>query len=97
MHGLSQHRADHGIGHALELHHPDATAPATRRTSSSSWRPRFAVEVKLAETRVDPAMVYFRDRLSIPWVYQVTLEGDKDFVEDGVRVLPADVFLSALA
>jgi hypothetical protein len=59
-------------------------------------RPWFAVEVKLAATRVDPAIVYFRDRLAIPWAYQVTLEGERDFVEDGVRVLPAATFLAAL-
>jgi len=40
--------------------------------------------------------VYFRDRLKIPWSYQVTLEGDRDFVEDGVRVCPASRFLAAL-
>ena len=59
-------------------------------------RPWLAVEVKLAATRVDPALVYFRDRLEIPWAYQVTLEGRRDFVENGVRVLPAASFLSAL-
>jgi len=59
-------------------------------------RPWFAVEARLAATRVDPALVYFRDRLKIPWAYQVTLEGERDFVEDGVRVLPAATFLSAL-
>ena len=59
-------------------------------------RPWFAVEVKLAASRVDPALAYFRDRLEIPWAYQVTLEGDRDFVENGVRVLPAAKFLSSL-
>ncbi len=60
-------------------------------------RPWFAVEAKLASTRVDPALVYFRDRLAIPWAYQVSLAGDHDFVENGIRVLPATRFLSALA
>jgi len=55
------------------------------------------VEVKLADERPDPALAFFRDRLSIPHVYQVTLEGTRDFVEDGVRVMPAARFLSALA
>jgi predicted AAA+ superfamily ATPase len=59
-------------------------------------RPWFAVEVKLAASSVDPALVYFRDRLEIPWAYQVTLEGERDFVEHGVRVLPAATFLSSL-
>jgi hypothetical protein len=34
--------------------------------------------------------------LAIPWTYQVTLEGERDFAEDGVRVLSAHRFLGAL-
>lgn len=59
-------------------------------------KPWFAVEAKLAEASIDPALVYFRDRLGIPWTYQVMLEGDRDFVQDGVRCMPARKFLSAL-
>jgi len=59
-------------------------------------KPWFAVEAKLRETRIDPALTYYRDRLRIPWTYQVTLEGTRDFVEDGVRCLPARLFLGAL-
>ncbi len=59
-------------------------------------RPWFAVEAKRSETRIDPWLRYFRDRLKIPWVYQVVLEGTRDFVEDGVRCLPAADFLMAL-
>ena len=55
-----------------------------------------AVEAKVQETRVDPALACFRERLKIPFAYQVTLEGTRDFVEDGVRVLPASRFLAAL-
>jgi len=36
------------------------------------------------------------ERLKIPWTYQVTFEGERDFVEDGVRVCPASRFLAAL-
>jgi len=46
--------------------------------------------------RVDPALLRFKERLRIPWAYQVILEGGRDFVQDGVRVLPASRFLSAL-
>lgn len=59
-------------------------------------KPWFAVEVKLAETRPDPSLVYFRERLQIPWTFQVVLEGERDFVEDGVRCLPARRFLGGL-
>lgn len=59
-------------------------------------RPWFAVEAKLSAIEVDPALRYFRDRLRIPWAYQVTFEGERDFVDDGVRVCPASRFLAAL-
>jgi predicted AAA+ superfamily ATPase len=59
-------------------------------------RPWMAVEVKMSETAVDPSIVYFRDRLRIPHAYQVVLEAHRDFVEDGVRVVPAHAFLGAL-
>ena len=60
-------------------------------------RPWFAVEAKLSETNVDPALPYFRNRLKIPWVYQVVRDTRRDFVEAGVRVLAAGRFLGALA
>jgi len=60
-------------------------------------KPWFCVEAKVAATRIDPAIPYFRDRVDIPWSYQVTLEGNKDFVQDGIRCLPAHRFLAALA
>ncbi len=59
-------------------------------------KPWFCVEAKVSETAIDPALVYFRERLQIPWSYQVVLEGKRDFVERGVRCLPAGQFLAAL-
>jgi uncharacterized protein len=59
-------------------------------------KPWLAVEAKVAETSIDPSLTYFRDRLKIPFVYQVVLEGKRDFVEKGVRCVPAKDFLSAL-
>ena len=62
-------------------------------STANAW---FAVEAKLSETAIDPSLVYFRDRLRIPFVYQVVLQATRDFVQDGVRCLPAATFLSAL-
>lgn len=59
-------------------------------------QPWFAVEAKLQATGVEPALIYFRDHLAIPQTYQVTLEGDRDFVEKGVHVVPVHRFLGAL-
>ncbi len=61
-----------------------------------SGKPWFVVEAKLKETSIDPSLVYFRDRLGLRWCYQVVLEGRRDFVENGVRCLPAPRFLAAL-
>ena len=59
-------------------------------------KPWVAVEAKLSGTSIDPALIYFRDRLKIPFVYQVVLDGRRDFVEDGVRCLPAPDFFAGL-
>lgn len=60
-------------------------------------RPWFAVETKLADRAIDPSLRYFGDRLRIPHLYQVVLESDRDFVEHGIRCVPAARFLTALA
>lgn len=59
-------------------------------------KPWLAVEVKLSAASVDPSLVYFKERLRVPFCYQVTLEGTRDFVEKGIRVMPASRFLAAL-
>ncbi len=59
-------------------------------------RPWLAVEVKVSDTAVDPSLLYFRDRLRIPHVYQVVLDARRDVVDRGVRVVPAHAFLGAL-
>ena len=59
-------------------------------------RPWFAVEAKLSATTIEPSLTYFRDRLRIPWVYQVVPEGKRDFVRNDIRCVPAWQFLGAL-
>jgi uncharacterized protein len=59
-------------------------------------KPWFAVEAKLGGERVDPHLHYYRERLAIPWVYQVVQTGERDYVENGVRVVPAASFFAAL-
>ena len=85
-------------GHPVALHYlRDRNGREVDFLVTVGRRPWFAVDTKLRESRIDPSLIYFRDRLAIPWVYQVTLEGDRDFVEKRVRVLPAHRFLPALA
>lgn len=91
------HYLEDAEGHAVELHHlRDRDGREVDFLVTSDRKAWFAVEAKLSETRVDPALRHFRDRLGIPFCYQVTLEGTRDFVEDGVRVVPANRFLAAL-
>ncbi|HEX9734193.1 MAG TPA: ATP-binding protein [Thermoanaerobaculia bacterium] len=59
-------------------------------------KPWFAVETKLSATKVEPSLHYFRQRIGIPWCYQVVLAGEPDFVQEGVHCLPAHRFLAAL-
>jgi hypothetical protein len=59
-------------------------------------KPWMAIEAKLSETAIDPSLEYFRDRLKIPFAYQVVLDGTRDFVQNDVRCLPAAAFLAAL-
>ena len=55
----------------------------------------FAVECKSGETSVSTSIHFFKDRLRIPHFYQVHL-GQKDFEQNGVRVLPFTTFCKEL-
>ena len=58
-------------------------------------QPIFAVECKSGEKKVNPALFYFKERTPIPKFYQVH-EGRKDYVNNGVRVLPIQNFCKEL-
>ena len=59
-------------------------------------KPWFAVEVKLNDTALSPNLLYFRDRLSIPYIYQVVKKDKVDLIERGGRIVSAGRFLAAL-
>ena len=58
-------------------------------------KPLFAVECKTGEKNTNPAHFYFQKRTPVPQFYQVHL-GSKDFLKNGVRVLPIEKFCSEL-
>jgi predicted AAA+ superfamily ATPase len=58
--------------------------------------PWFAVEVKLNDTALSPNLLYFRDRLSIPYIYQVVKKNKVDLLEKGGRIVSAGRFLAGL-
>ncbi len=59
-------------------------------------KPWFAVEVKLNDTAVSPNLLYFQDRLSIPYIYQVVKKDKVDLLEKGGRIVSAGRFLAGL-
>ena len=59
-------------------------------------RPWFAVEVKLNDTALSQNLLYFRDRLSIPYIYQVVKKDKVDLLEKGGRIVSAARFLAGL-
>jgi len=59
-------------------------------------KPWFAVEVKSQSEHLAPMLPYFRDRLSIPFCYQLVRQPGVDKLASGVRIVSADKFLSAL-
>lgn len=59
-------------------------------------KPWFAVEVKSSSKNISKSLGYFRERLGIPFSYQVVNEGKIDFIKDSIRVISADKFFTAL-
>jgi len=47
------------------------------------------------DKEVSPAIHYFKERLGIPYSYQVVSEEGIDVLKNGVRVISASRFLSA--
>jgi len=92
------HFLEDSEGYKVQLHYlRDRAGREVDFLVSFNRDPWFAVEVKVREAKISPALNYFRNKLQIPWAYQVVLEGTRDFVQDGVRCLPAHRFLPALS
>jgi len=59
-------------------------------------KPWFAVEVKINNTKVSPHLRYYREKLSIPYCYQVVKKPGVDRLVKGIRVVSAAKFLCGL-
>ena len=59
-------------------------------------KPWFCVEVKTAFREIPNSLTYFKEKLEIPFTYQVVREEGTDFWKDNIRVISADKFLTAL-
>jgi hypothetical protein len=59
-------------------------------------KPWFCVECKVRADVANPSLSYFGERLGIPHLFQIHLEGKDDFLDGKVRVMLAGKFLAAL-
>ncbi|MCU0646262.1 MAG: ATP-binding protein [bacterium] len=59
-------------------------------------KPWFCVEAKLNDTAPSPSLFYFKERLNIPYGYQVIKKQNIDIFKDSVRIISADRFLAGL-
>jgi len=85
-------------GHRVELRYlRDRAGHEIDFLITLEGKPWFAVETKLRAERIDPSFRYFGDRLDIPRRYQLVFDGKRNALIEGVHILPAHVFLSALA
>jgi predicted AAA+ superfamily ATPase len=59
-------------------------------------KPWFAVEVKLEDDELAPALPLFKEKWNIPFCYQVVKKSGVDFLSKNIRVISAEKFLAAL-
>ena len=84
-------------GHKAELYYlRDVEKREVDFLVTIGGKPWFAVEVKLNDATLSPNIQYFKERLSIPFVYQVVKKSGVDKIEKGARIISAGKFLSGL-
>lgn len=59
-------------------------------------KPWLAVEVKLNDNQISKPLLYFKEKLKIPFAFQVIRKSDIDFLHNGIRIISADKFLAGL-
>lgn len=59
-------------------------------------KPLFAVECKLSDGDISPALLEFKKKLDIPHWYQVTLNGQERILSPDVKILPFEKFCKEL-
>ena len=59
-------------------------------------KPWFAVEAKVSDVKASPHLYYFRDKLKIPFSYQVVKQNGVDSFTNGIRIVSANRFLAGL-
>ena len=84
-------------GHRAELHYlRDKQGHEVDFLVTVDYKPWFAVEAKMTDDTPSKNLHYFRDRLKIPFLYQVLDVQDVDSMQHDVRVISAEKFFSGL-
>jgi len=89
LHDADGHNAELYFLRDIEQREVDFLITIDRKT----W---FAVEVKSTDQKTSTHLKYFKEKLQIPFSYQVVKDSGVDFWQDGIRIISADKFLSAL-
>jgi predicted AAA+ superfamily ATPase len=92
-----KHSLEDREGYRVGLHYlRDADKREVDFLMTLEKKPWFAVECKVKADAASPSLRYFGERLGIPYLFQIHLEGKEDFLDGKVRVMPAGKFLAAL-
>ena len=84
-------------GYKVELHFiRDTEGREADFLITANKKPWFAVEAKLSDEQASKHLKYFTKKLKIPYSYQVVKQSGTDFLQDDIRVISADKFLSGL-
>ena len=92
-----KHALEDQEGYEVGLHYlRDADKREVDFLMTLGKNPWFAVECKVRTDASSPSLRYFGERLGIPHLYQIHLDGEKDVLDGRVRMMPASKFLAAL-
>lgn len=84
-------------GHKAELHYiRDKEKREVDFLISINKKPWFCVETKKSYGNIPGSLVYFKERLAIPYSYLVVQEKGIDKIQKDVRIISFDKFLSGL-
>ena len=59
-------------------------------------KPFLAIEVKNSDQTISKSLRYFGKKLNIPFQYQLVNTANVDFIQENIRVMSVDKFLSGL-
>ena len=84
-------------GHKVQLNYiRDINKKEVDFLISINKKPWFAVEVKLNDSNIHAPLKYFKEKLNIPFAYQVVKKKNIDQTRDEIRIISADRFLASL-